>query len=486
MKKKKVSNVILWVLTVFMLLFGIVSISEGGILSSLLFLLVSAGCCPIVLKKLKELNKCPDRKIFIPILIALFFVGCILAPVSAKENTDKADVTVEMTSIGTEQTTEVSSTVEATTEETVSETVNLAAENSAAASDLKVSFIDVGQADSILIQANDKFMLVDAGNNEDSTTIINYLKSQGVNKLDYVIGTHPHEDHVGSLDTVIKTFEIGTIIMPQKQANTKTFEDVLDSISAKGLSITKPVVGTKYELGSASFTILSPNKSNYGDELNNWSVGIKLVNGNNSFVMCGDAEEQAESDIVANGIDISADVLKVGHHGSATSTLQAFLNKVNPTYAVISCGKNNSYGHPTEQTLNKLNDKGIQIFRTDDQGTIIATSDGNEITWNAEPTTDLSGGTGTSKKSSSGGSSNSSNSGGSSNSRNEVNEAPAVTEAPAVQSNNDDVKVHITKTGKRYHTADCTPSLRKSDIVVTLKEAKAKGLTPCEKCNPPR
>ncbi len=248
---------------------------------------------------------------------------------------------------------------------------------------MKVHFIDVGQADCILIESAGKFMLVDAGNNADAKTITNYLDNHGVTKLEYVIGTHPHEDHIGSLDTVIDNYDIGVVILPDVTSTTATFKSVLTSINNKGLSITLPVVGDSYDIGNASFTIIAPNNG-YGSDYNNWSVGIKLINGNNSFVMCGDAELEAEYDIVSNGIDISADVLKCGHHGSNTSTTEALLKAIHPKYAVISVGENNTYGHPANQILERLSEYGVKTYRTDKSGTIVAISDGTNITLEGE------------------------------------------------------------------------------------------------------
>ncbi|WP_066715495.1 ComEC/Rec2 family competence protein [Clostridium sp. Marseille-P299] len=249
---------------------------------------------------------------------------------------------------------------------------------------LKVHFIDVGQADCILIESSNQYMLVDAGNNADEELIISYLNNLGIKRLEYVIGTHPHEDHIGSLDAVIRNYEIGKVILPEKEHTTKTFENVLDAIEEKNLKITKPKVGDKYEIGDASFVIIAPN-NDYGDELNNWSVGIKLTLEDTSFVMCGDAEKEAEEDILSNGIDLKADVLKLGHHGSRTSSSKDFVDAVDPSYIVITCGADNSYGHPHKETMKWLKKRGIPFFRTDKQGTIIATSDGDEITWNVEP-----------------------------------------------------------------------------------------------------
>ncbi|MCQ4923371.1 MBL fold metallo-hydrolase [Tissierella carlieri] len=247
---------------------------------------------------------------------------------------------------------------------------------------LEVHFIDVGQADSILIKKGNESMLIDAGNNADGDLVVNYLQKQNINKLKYVIGTHPHEDHIGGLDDVIDNFEIEKVIMPNAIATTKTFEDVLDSISKKSLSITKPKVGNSYDLNGAEFIILAPNGENYSS-LNDYSVVVKLINGNNSFLFTGDAEELSEKEILTNNKRLlKSDVLKVGHHGSVTSTSQDFLDAVDPSAAVISSETGNSYGHPHKEILERLTKKGVDMYRTDSQGTIIMESDGKTINFN--------------------------------------------------------------------------------------------------------
>lgn len=247
-------------------------------------------------------------------------------------------------------------------------------------SDLKVHFIDVGQGDSALIEKDGHYMLIDAGERDQGQTVVSYLKNQGVETLDYVIGTHPHSDHIGGLETVIRAFPVEKIIMPQKAHTTKLYEHLLDTIEEKKLKITLPKPGAVYELGGASFQILGPDRD-YGDDLNNWSVGIRLDYGSNSFVLCGDAEKGAEEDMMANGLSLKADVLKLSHHGSSTSSSGQFLDRVNPEYAVISCGKNNDYGHPHKETLEALKKRNIKAFRTDQSGTIVAVSDGSKVTF---------------------------------------------------------------------------------------------------------
>lgn len=247
---------------------------------------------------------------------------------------------------------------------------------------LEVHFIDVGQGDSILIKKGTESMLIDAGNNSDGELVVNYLKEQNVSKLNYVVGTHPHEDHIGGLDNVIHSFDIEKVIMPRAISTTKTFEDVLDSMKNKGLSITKPNVGDTYDLNGATATILGPNQSEYGD-LNNYSIVIKVVNGDNTYLFTGDADTLSENEIVkVNAYHLKADVLKVGHHGSSTSTSKNFLDAISPNYAVISVGEDNIYEHPNKEVLDRLENKGIEVFRTDLEGTIISISDGKSITFN--------------------------------------------------------------------------------------------------------
>jgi len=248
---------------------------------------------------------------------------------------------------------------------------------------LRVDFIDVGQADSILIQLpNSKNMLIDGGNNSDGDLLVKYLMKENINKIDYLIATHPHEDHIGGLDDVVNHFEIAKVYMPKITHSSKTFRDLLIAIKHKGLKISVAKAGvTLIDKDGLLVRIIAPIKKDYKD-LNNYSAIVKIDFKDTSFLFTGDAEREVEQELIVNKVDLSADLLKVGHHGSNSSTTFKFLKRVNPKYGVISVGKDNKYGHPTKYTLNKLSKADVEIYRTDQLGTIIAISDGEKITFN--------------------------------------------------------------------------------------------------------
>lgn len=255
--------------------------------------------------------------------------------------------------------------------------------------DLEVRYIDVGQGDSTLVLLPDgKNMLIDAGTNSGAKSLVKELKSSGIEKIDYLIATHPHEDHIGGMDNVINEFEIGKIYMPKVDSSqtptTKTYEDVLDAVSDKGLKISRGKGGDRIIKGeNLDIMFVAPNSSKYSD-LNSYSIAVKVIYGKNSFLFMGDAEQDSEKEIIDSGYNIEANVLKCGHHGSNTATSKDFVEKVSPKYAVISCGKKNSYGHPHEETLDTLNEFGVKIYRTDTDGTVTVKSDGSKITINTE------------------------------------------------------------------------------------------------------
>lgn len=249
---------------------------------------------------------------------------------------------------------------------------------------LKVSFIDVGQADSILVETpGGKSMLIDAGNNEDGDKVTSYIKGEGLNKVDVLVATHSHEDHIGGMDTVVNNFDIGKVYMSHGTTTTKTYQDVLTAIQNKGLKITSAKSGGSIDLDpELKIDILAPHENDVFQDLNNYSVVLKVTYKNNSFLLTGDAEDSSEVEMLMTGADLKADVLKVGHHGSNSSTTDKFLQSISPKYAVISVGKGNDYGHPAQQTLDKLVAANVQVFRTDVDGTIVASSDGNTIAFN--------------------------------------------------------------------------------------------------------
>lgn len=246
----------------------------------------------------------------------------------------------------------------------------------------QIHCVDVGQADcSVIYFPDGKTMMIDAGNNDDADLIKEYLTQMSVSKIDYMVGTHPHEDHIGSMDTVIDNFDIGEIYMPKVSYSSKTYLDVLESIERKKLS----VIGAKAGMKIAStddydVEILSPARDKYSD-INEYSAVIMIGYKNNKFLFMGDAEKENETELEG---DVSADVIKIGHHGSKTSTSDAFIDRVKPQYAIISVGADNTYGHPSEQVLKKLQERKICIFRTDESGTIKIKSDGQNIKIEAE------------------------------------------------------------------------------------------------------
>lgn len=244
--------------------------------------------------------------------------------------------------------------------------------------DLQVHFIDVGQADAILVQNGESALLVDAGNNDDGQLVVNYLKQRGISKLDVVLGTHPHEDHIGGLDNVLLSLPVDKVYLPKVSHTTETYGDVLRALQKKGLKATGASGGQQFQLGQAKVELLAPNSPKY-EELNNYSIVCKITYGETSFLLTGDAEELSEEEMLNEGYNLRADVLKVGHHGSHSSTSEKFLQAVKPQFAVISVGQGNDYGHPHREILHRLAKASLKVYRTDQGGTLVMTSDGKAI-----------------------------------------------------------------------------------------------------------
>ena len=242
---------------------------------------------------------------------------------------------------------------------------------------LKVNYIDVGQGDSIFIEMPDETtMLIDAGESYEATTVIDYINSLGYTKIDYVVATHPHSDHIGGMQEVIENFEVGNIYMPKAASTSKTYENLLDTIADRGLTIKTAKAGLKIiDKDQLLVEVLSPTKDTYSD-LNNYSVVLKITYGANSFLFMGDAEKEVEEELV---LDETIDVIKIGHHGSDTSSSEAFVEQVKSQVAIISVGEDNKYDHPVLEIVERWEEVGALIFETKDDGTIIAKSDGKNL-----------------------------------------------------------------------------------------------------------
>lgn len=247
-------------------------------------------------------------------------------------------------------------------------------------STFSVRYIDVGQADAALVECDGRYMLIDGGNKGDSDVIYTVLNNGGIELLDIVVASHVHEDHIGGLPAALVRADADLILCPTAEYDSDEFMDFRKYALQRCPKITVPQPGDTYVLGSATVTVLGVNSA---DSINDTSIVLKVQYGETSFLFTGDAEEPAEQTIMTSGQDLSATVLKVGHHGSSTSSTAKFLDEVDPDYAVISVGKNNSYGHPAEETLQKLADRSIQVYRTDQMGDILCTSDGQTVsfTW---------------------------------------------------------------------------------------------------------
>ena len=245
-------------------------------------------------------------------------------------------------------------------------------------SNFEVHFIDVGQADSALIECDGETMMIDGGNVADSNVVAAYLKKEDVTELNYVVCSHAHEDHVGGLSGALSVTKADNIYAPKTEANTKAYKNFKKKAEEQNVEIKHPNVGDEIQLGSSTVEFLGPVDEN-GKDLNSTSIVLEITYGNTSFLFTGDAESNEEAEILNSGADLKSTVLKVGHHGSRTSTSYPFLREVMPQYAVISVEKGNSYGHPNEETLSKLSDAGVEVYRTDESGDIVMTSDGNNI-----------------------------------------------------------------------------------------------------------
>lgn len=353
---------------------------------------------------------------------------------------------------------------------------------------MEVHFIDVGQGDATLITCGGHAMLIDAGDDTKGTAIQNYLQKQKINKLDYLILTHPDADHIGGAPVVITKFNIAKVFVSNFEKDNETYRKLIQALDEKQIKSLTPKVNSTYTLGSANITILAPGKEY--DNPNDASIALLLKNGSRSFLFTGDAGEEAEKDILKTNIDISADVYKVGHHGSKYSTSKDFFEAVDPSYAVISCGADNSYGHPHAQTLNTLRAGGVNVYRTDEEGTIIASTDGKTISFNVPASETWKAGepTGGSSSSAKSNTKPAASTAQAKTTAQPKESAPTVEEKPqqsAPPVTNELTYVLNTKT-KKFHKPSCNslPTANRLDSSESRESIIAQGYVPCKRCNP--
>ena len=343
-------------------------------------------------------------------------------------------------------------------------------------SEMAVHFIDVGQGNAILVQSGGQNLLYDGGDQSHADLIISYLQEQNVENIDYMIASHYDEDHIGGLVPCIDNFSVSNIFGPDYVHTSNLFNNFMNTATANAIIVQYPSVGETFDFGTGSFTVLAPN--GISQNSNDNSLVIKLENGSNSFIFTGDAEETSEQDMISTGMNLDCDVLSLGHHGSASSTSWDLLEASTPSWAVISCGQDNSYGHPAASTMEKLRDMNIPVYRTDDQGTIIALSDGDTISWNQEPCNDYTAGDAKQQ------SANSDTSQAAQYSSEDTASAPAVeTETPDTSSDTQGRTVWISATGSKYHSRpDCVNMNPNKATQETEAQALSQGYEACKKC----
>lgn len=475
-KKKKSGKAGSWLLAIFMFSGCMVYWFS---FASIIFALLGIYFLPIAPIQNFFKSFMPKKKILRSIIAFLiFFFGCLIAPTTETTtpepsstdiviSTDEISVPTEETTTAVPSESETVPTTEATTAPTTEPTTAptiapiLTPENST----FEIHFIDVGQADSALVLCDGKAMLIDGGNAEDSSLLYTYLKNHNITHLDYVIGSHAHEDHIGGIAGALNYATVDVAYCPATSYDTKAFGNFVKALDNHGVSITVPSAGDSFNLGSASCSILAVNTDN--SDPNNTSLILRIVYGDTSFLFTGDAEREVEQAILNSGTNINSTVLKVGHHGSDSSTSYVWLREIMPQYAVISVGKDNSYGHPTEDVLSRLRDAEVTTFRTDLQGDIICVSDGQAVTFTVERNADADVFSGIGENST------------------QQTEPPIVYEE--IQDNGQDYVAN--KNTKKFHYPHCSsaddikPSNR-WDFYGTRDELISKGYVPCKRCDP--
>lgn len=318
-------------------------------------------------------RKKQGRWIAVWLFLLVFSSGCSGAEMDVKRVTDAAGEAVieEMETVGAE----TAGTAEPASEE--------ASETGQSGEVLTVTFLNVGQGNAVLVEQDGRYMLIDGGDRDYSSFVVSYLKNQGVEELAYVISSHYDADHLNGLVGALNVFPCETVLAADYTTDSKVYESFCDVVEEKDLSLVYPAMGDTYTFGDAEFTIVCPDAYDYADDNDN-SIGIRLVHGENSFLICGDADSGMERMMMESGLELDSDVYLASHHGSAGSSSLEFLQAVAPEAVVISAGRGNSYGHPTSRVLEDVRGIGADLYRTDEQGTIVVTSDGSTLSWNVE------------------------------------------------------------------------------------------------------
>lgn len=333
---------------------------------------------------------------------------------------------------------------------------------------LNIHMIDIGQGDGILLECDGSYMLIDAGDNDKGGVVVDYLKKNNISKLDYALITHPHSDHYGGFKTVFESVEPENVVMTEAMNTTRTWEKLVDYIDSEKYNVIFPKTNDIINLGSSKLTMYVPKVT---DSLNNCSIVVRAEYNGMSALFTGDAEKSEEKDILNSDFDVSANVLKMGHHGSSTSTSDNFLSGVNPDIALISCGKNNDYGHPHKETVAKLNKNNIPMFRTDVYGSIVVNLNNNTISLNTD--------NGHSEKIAAG-----------QNNKNTVSSSQSSSKSSSSKSSSG--KKTGSYVGNKnthvFHNSDCASVGKMSDsnkvYFESYDEAIGQGYTPAKDCNP--
>ncbi len=357
---------------------------------------------------------------------------------------------------------------------------------------LTVQFLDVGQGNSVLAECDGHYMLIDGGAGSASSYVVSFLKKQGVESLDYIVVSHYDDDHLNGVVGALHAFDCDTVIAPDYETDTKIYDSFISVLEEDDLTPIYPEVGETYELGDAMFTIVCPDNYDYSDENDN-SVGIRLSYGQTNFLICGDASEDSEKNMVESGIELQSDVYLASHHGSSGASTTEFLEKIQPKAVVISAGYGNSYGHPSNAALERIQKTGADLYRTDLQGELKAVSDGAAITWNVEPSNDFRSGDEVSEDGSAGSKkgtdSQSTKTAGQENAETGNKEPEADTDPASGNSTANEKEVTYiinTNTGK-FHQPSCSSvedmsETNKEETTKTRAELEEQGYSPCKRC----